>query len=75
MLGRNDAKLMADAVIKLARRLDSISIEEKLLVSAKTDPVGYMRHLKELADYAERFEYLSPYDLDHGDALAAIKKL
>jgi hypothetical protein len=75
MSDRDDAELMADAVVEMAHRLASISIEERLLVGAKFDPVGYARHVKELAAYAERFKYISPYDLDDGDALAAIKHL
>ncbi|MFN3674756.1 MAG: hypothetical protein ACK4TC_02170 [Sphingomonas pseudosanguinis] len=72
---RDDAEAMADAVIDLAHHLSFMSIEETLLVASKVDPVGLARQVQALATYAEKFEYLSPHDLDAGDALAAIKTL
>lgn len=70
---RDNAEALADAVIDLAHHLSFISIEECLLVASKVDPAGLARQVQALATYAEKFEYLSPHDLDTGDALAMIK--
>lgn len=72
MAGRDDAEAMSDAVVNLALRLSSISIQEQVLVGSKVDPVGYARYIKELTSYAEKFGYLSRYDLEVGEDMAII---
>lgn len=72
---RDDAEALADAVIELAHHLSFVSIEERLLIASKVDPAGFARQVQALAAYAEKFEYLSPHDIDAGDALMVIKSL
>jgi len=75
LAGRDNAKDIAEAAVILARRFEALPAEERLRVAVRINPKAFLQYIGELAERAERDDWISSYDLEVGEALAAIKTL